>query len=481
MPPADKDRLFDLANDHFERRLDPEQRREFEDWLSRDAAARRLFAELSHDHATLHWEGIAESSDPFDASGTEGLDTLDDLGDYRPRRLPSPWQVFAAAALVALLAFVLVRPAPPQAALHATMASTEAAQWESGDLPTREGARLGSGVLRLAQGLATIRFDSGAEVVLEAPAELEIVDAMRCRLLRGTAVAEVGESAKGFTIATPHAEVVDHGTRFAVNVDPGEGSTRTQVFDGLVEVKLPHSAESVHLGDGQRHRVVDQGPGEVGPAESESAWAPAPKFPPRQGLWHHLDTRSGRGADTYVWGGQPNPHVSEELLLLKHGIEDDGPHRKAYLRFDLAEHPPGSIAEAELSLRFYPTGWGLASHLDDSLFRVYGLTDDALDAWEHGAMDWSNAPANLPLSGDGLDPAASRLLGEFRVPRGVQAGVFRVGGEALRDYLNEDANRLATLVVVRVTRENRSGGLVHAFASARHPYLPGPVLSIRRE
>jgi len=471
MNPADQDRLFELAHGYFERSLDEEPRRELEAWLEQDPEARRIFSELAHDHAVLHWQELGEE--------TPG--SVEAFEDFRPRRLPTLWQTFAAAALVALLAFVLVRPGPPDEARHATMGLTEAARWESGDLPTKEGARLGSGVLRLVQGLATIRFDSGAEVVLEAPAELEIVDAMHCRLLRGTVVAEVGESAKGFTISTPQAEVVDHGTRFAVNVDPGEGSTRTQVFDGLVEVKLPGTGESVRLGDGQGHRVVDESLSEVTLAEAESAWAPAPRFPARQGRWHHLDTRSGRGGDTYVWGGQPNPHVSEELLLLKHSIEDDGPHRKAYLRFDLADHPPGTIAEAELSLRFTPTGWGLASHLDGSTFRVYGLLDDTLDQWEHGAMDWSNAPANLLLSGDGLDPAVSRLLGEFRVPRGVQAGVFRIGGEDLRDFLNEDPNRLATLVVVRVTRENRSGGLVHAFASARHPYLPGPVLSIRKE
>jgi hypothetical protein len=46
----------------------------------------------------------------------------------------------------------------------ATLESSKAARWNSSDLPTKDGSRLGKGTLHLAEGLVTLRFDSGAQV-----------------------------------------------------------------------------------------------------------------------------------------------------------------------------------------------------------------------------------------------------------------------------------------------------------------------------
>ena len=360
------------------------------------------------------------------------------------------------------------------------MKKTESARWESGTLPTAEGARLGAGELELVSGLATIAFDSGAEIVLEAPARLTLVDAMNCVLDGGTVVAEVGPSAKGFTIRTPSARVIDHGTSFAVNVDPGNGATQTQVFEGLVEVELPDRSDRIELREGQKNLVEGMELGKVSEGLDEATWAPTKGGDLRQDKnTITLTTADPGGADAYASATKSSGHDSETLLLLKNGINENAPHRKSYLRFDLGRIAPGKIESANLDLHFAPTGWGLASHLGDSVFTVYGITDDNLDEWQVGSLDWENAPANIVTNGTALDPEKVVLLGTFMIPRGIQSGTFGIGGEKLAAFLNADANRKASLVIVRNTSEVRGGGLVHAFASARHATLPEPALVLR--
>src|SRR5204863_2100877 len=101
-----------------------------------------------------------------------------------------------------------------------------------------------AGTLELVEGIATVKFDSGAEVVMEAPATLELTHAMACKLVRGTLMAQVPQSAKGFTVETPDAKVVDYGTRFGVSTGE-DGKYHVQVLEGLVEVSPnAHSASS---------------------------------------------------------------------------------------------------------------------------------------------------------------------------------------------------------------------------------------------
>ncbi len=471
MNEQDRDHLLELAHGYIERSLTPAQVAELETLLSENEEARRIYIDFMHDHASLHWEQI----------GQDGADDNDipDISDYQYSRFPSLWQGFAAAAVIALLSLLLMKSQEPTPAF-ATMKKTESARWESGLLPTAEGARLGAGELFLVRGLATLAFDSGAEVILEAPARLTLVDAMNCVLTSGTAVAEVSESAEGFTIRTPSARVIDHGTRFAVNVHPVSGATRTQVFDGLVEVALPDGGKSLELRTGQSSFTEGSNLGSVSDAIEEATWAlPDAADGKKEKNTVTLTTADPGGTDAYVHSSDSNGHDSETLLLLKNAVGEKGPHRKSYLRFDLARVGPGTITSARLDLHFTPTGWGLASNLDDSAFTVYGITDDSLDAWSADGLDWTTAPANDPTSG--TDLAADKVveLGTFTLPRGIQSGSFGIHGEKLVAFLNADTNRQTSLVIVRNTAELRSGGLVHAIASSRHATLPAPTLVLR--
>lgn len=473
MTDEQKERILDLANGYIEKRLTPSDVSELETILDEESEARQLYLDFLHNHAALHNHWVDDLP----------LQSVDDLEEeYQPRSLPSLWQTFAAAAVVCLLAMVIVRPAQPSAdASFAIMQKTEAARWESGTLPTAEGARLGAGTLRLVRGLATIQFDSGAEVVLESPAELQLIDEMNCSLLAGTAVGDIPESAQGFTITTPSAKVIDHGTRFAVNVNPKQGTTRTEVFDGLVEVQLPDSNQSVELTAGQANSTKASELGDIVASVEEATWAKTSTAGLPGPDWTVITTKDKGCTDAYVLGGVSSGHDSSDLLLLKNAHSEKGPHRKVYLRFDLSETPLNSLEKATLQLRFAPTGWGLVSHLRDSEFSVYAMTEESLDDWSYETITWENAPANTIENGSELLPDLSKKLGTFSVPRGVQSGTFTLSNDALTDALNQDQNRIVTLVIVRETIESRSGGLVHSIASSRHPTLPAPRLLLKAQ
>ena len=469
MSESEKDRILELASGYIDRALGNDEMAEFETLLEASGENRAVYLDYMEAHALLQQRQMGESmADDIDAFEEE----------YQPRRFPSLWQTFAALAIISLLALALVRPPAPDGTF-AEMTKTESARWESSTLPTSDGVRLGKGQLNLVRGLATIVFDSGAEVVLEAPATLELVDAMNCILNRGTAVAEVGESAQGFMIKTPTADVIDHGTRFAVNVDQASKATRTQVFDGLVEVKLPNTETSIELTTGQENFVFENQLGEARENIEEATWTRPGGSPSRGNDWKVLTTADPGGQDAYVWAGRPNDHNSDELLLLKNSSDEQGPSRKAYLQFDLAGVEAGQIKAAEIKLRFAPTGWGLASHVENAEFLVYGVSDESLDDWQSDTLVWENAPANVFSSGWQIIEGAAQLLGAFKVPRGIQFGTFGFQSAELADFLNADTNRKATLIVVRKTIEHQGGGLVHAFASARHPSLPAPQLALK--
>lgn len=87
--------------------------------------------------------------------------------------------------------------------------------------------------LNLLEGLAKLRFDCGAEIILRGPAKLRIDSGMSCFLDSGELSAIVPEVAHGFTVDTPLGRVVDLGTAFGVNV---EEEIEVQVFEGELEL-----------------------------------------------------------------------------------------------------------------------------------------------------------------------------------------------------------------------------------------------------
>jgi hypothetical protein len=132
------------------------------------------------------------------------------------------------------------------------------AQWaeariRAGTAPPAPGAPLWAGDYRLTRGLAEIRFEDGAVITLEAPADVGLLDAGLARLTSGRLVAEVPPEAVGFTIQTPVGDIVDRGTGFGIEVDE-DGETVVQVYEGEVAAKSKNrdAVASGHSGPPRR-------------------------------------------------------------------------------------------------------------------------------------------------------------------------------------------------------------------------------------
>ena len=283
------------------------------------------------------------------------------------------WAV-AACLLIGLGLSVFAPSGKPTE--FARLAEAHGCKWESGTLPTANGSRLGAGRLRLAEGVARIVFDNGAELRLEGPADLELNAADRCQLHAGRLVARCPETAHGFRVATPTAALTDYGTEFGVNVS--DGKSDVQVFEGRVDAR--HEAtgrvEQLRTGGGMRFTpdavtAIEQ------KGEGPRPVAIAPPLAPGQRLLT-ITTATGQGKDTYV-AGKPNlPHSSAVLLLVKAAAPEHAEYnRKSYVGFDLAQFGKSRVVGAQLSFTQSPTEMGFASEVPDSTFTVYGLTDDA--------------------------------------------------------------------------------------------------------
>ncbi len=123
--------------------------------------------------------------------------------------------------------------------------------------------QLPNGASLLESGTVEIEFDGGARVWVEGPAEFMPQSGRRMNLSRGCLVAYVPRQARGFTVGTPTAELVDLGTEFGVEVDT-VGKTDVHVLQGMIEVKSlkPGSAaehQSQRITAGQAVRISADG------------------------------------------------------------------------------------------------------------------------------------------------------------------------------------------------------------------------------
>jgi len=468
--------LSNLIEAHLCESLDAEGVKKLSDYLAQNAEARKLYLEMTDLHANLAVDESLLVKQPESVDKTEAV-AFSSFKSY------IPWAL--AASVVFLLSLFLL-PNVKEAQTFALIKDSYSATWEGGDLTTAVGSRLADGTLHLAEGLATLKFDSGAEVTLEAPVSLRLIDSMKCELMNGTAVTYVPDSALGFRIITPEANIVDYGTRFSVTVFEETGETHTRVSEGKVKVEYRQSDQIIELIAGQHYTIQAKGMIHANkgnhqeldtinkkPLEHGAGWT---LFEPSKGAFvgripNHLFLSDDKEvvnlfSDTY-FGGVHNQN-SDVLLLVKNAISEGPMNRNAYMEFDLSRIDRTGIQEADLLLHFAPTGWGLASHLpEDCTFKVFGLTGEV--------PNWDEANLGDKFPGN----PETVYLGSFVLPKGVQKGRFGVRTESLTTFLKSHLSSEISFMVMRETKETEEGGLVHGFASRRHPSLPAPTLAIR--
>jgi len=276
-----------------------EQARALNELLRSDAAARDEYILRVELHSRLASEpdlfvveeraGVSKSSEPTEAAsefspsllhGERGGNVIERrrqtrvIGVTTPHpQFLSPWRgeggrraalrwTVALATCVALLAtgWWMLRTSQPSEQSETTertgttskavamLDRTADAQWNGrGEIP-RLGAPLEPGWLRLEAGLAQVVFYSGARLVVEGPAELQLISQSEASLRRGRIIAEIPPGARGFRIGTPHTVVTDLGTSFGLDVK--EPRTELHVFNGKVKLRTGANAAEQTLQEG---------------------------------------------------------------------------------------------------------------------------------------------------------------------------------------------------------------------------------------
>jgi anti-sigma factor RsiW len=462
--------LRELCDRLLDGEFSPEHRARLETLVIGDPALRRLYVEILHQHATLRQNASRLGDVPL----SDVLEMLPDAPSSKLLRFPR-WPLQIAAAVVLGLSIWAFVPRPAEKSL-ATLVETNGARWDNSSLPTIPGAHLKAGRLRLESGVARLVFQSGAEVSLEGPAELELRGPNSCFLHTGALTAHVPPQARGFVVGTAHAQLIDHGTDFGISADPG-GRGQVQVLKGEVELRHDHSGEVRRL---ETHESAAITPERFTEARGTDGEPDRYAFLRPQSALHAstvtVTTAGGTGDAAYVVSPNSPIHFSDTLLFVKNA-PTKGYRRKAYLRFDLTPLRDRRIAEAALTLNFEATGFGYASLTGECTFAVYGLTDHTQDDWSAESLTWENAPA-FSVDAGTVDTNKAVKLGTFSTPRGVVSGTFSVEGQALAEFLNSTVRRQATLIVVRETSEPGNSAAVHGFAGNHHPTLAPPALKL---
>lgn len=235
------------------------QRERLSRCLRESEAARRHYVRALGQSASLH-SYAAEVH-------TEAPDT-----PARASRVPpfSLWwtAVLPAAAALVFGFFVLRTPvvdetdgAAQPSDFVGRITGAKGSQWAVGSFATGAHVRKGQ-KLELSAGVAEVTFDSGARIVLEGAASLQVNSAWDVTLRRGTLKASVPPEAVGFRVSNADVEVVDLGTVFTMVADAG--GAEVFVLKGEVEA-APRGAgqEAILLKEGASRRFAPTGVSDV--------------------------------------------------------------------------------------------------------------------------------------------------------------------------------------------------------------------------
>jgi hypothetical protein len=258
--------LNELCNAVVDGTLTEAQKTRLTTWLAASDAARRYYVRAM---------GLSASLCSY-ASEMQ-VEAPDAVARAKIIRLGvSSWPGLLAAAAGVTLAFYVFwqrqsrEPAFPgsQASEYvARLTGEKDCRWAGAAPSVRPANCLRKGqALELAAGFAEITFDSGAQVILEGPASLDLNSAWDATLRRGTLKANVPTEAMGFRISNPSVEVVDLGTVFTMIAD-GSGAADVLVIKGMVETSsrdgadqrtiVLHESQSRHFGRSGISNVSD--------------------------------------------------------------------------------------------------------------------------------------------------------------------------------------------------------------------------------
>ncbi|MDB6078954.1 MAG: hypothetical protein JWO82_2701, partial [Akkermansiaceae bacterium] len=232
----DEVRLERLVSAYFDGQLTAEEKRELEAMLLGSSAARRIFLDHAEWHGLLREHALQSGgasllqNAPAPVSGRVVFFRRMALGIGLAACLILAWKLLPSGNEAS-------PPGVPAVVVRedvALLAQAINVEWDG--VAFAPGAALPKGLLKIRQGTLRLDFYSGARVILEGPAALELISPGLARLERGRLTANVPPPAAGFTIQNGSLSVIDRGTEFGMNVtDPND--CEVHVFNGEVELK----------------------------------------------------------------------------------------------------------------------------------------------------------------------------------------------------------------------------------------------------
>ncbi|WDE97309.1 FecR domain-containing protein [Lentisphaera profundi] len=371
----------------------------------------------------------------------------------KKRSNPFLWFAAAAAMLICLPAFFFFNSANTIAVIQ----SSEYAGWESSQA-TLEGSELHAGTLNLTTGVATLAFNSGADLTLEAPAKIELISAMEVKLISGNMSMYVRESAQGFRVNTPNGYAIDHGTRFSVSISEDKKSADFKVLEG--EISLHHELGEVkHLSDAQASQMNASTLADLQDSDLEG-------FLKNEANSHIL---SSIGHETSIVFNNQQSRLNQNFLMVKKNKKGDV-NRRAFFAFQVDELDLSNIARISLSLNSIPTSLGEVGTMPaESTFHLYGIKDGEDEQWQRtGFLKWADAPKikkALPLA-------------SFKISRANLRTTVRLDSPELLNFIKSNQSSEVGFILACSTL---GGTLVHGFASSLNTEASGPRLELIME
>lgn len=251
--------LKSLIADYLAGSISSERHKSLQDALRANPQARAAFREMVDLESGLRTWACQDS--PAINRTPAGKPSF--VSDRRDSRLRRP--VYASLAVAASITMIAIAgwfwlhrldqpdntaPVPRNGlaqitAQLGTVRQLKDAAWSSPGGLT-QGSRFPAGTLALTSGIAEVELDSGTNIVMQGPCELQVLSVDSAQLLLGSVVVQVAGLSENFALNTPDATIIDEGTEYAVSLD-GE-ATEVHVFDGTVLWK-PTNATAEQPGD----------------------------------------------------------------------------------------------------------------------------------------------------------------------------------------------------------------------------------------
>ena len=331
------DPRWEAMRRHLDHQAAPEEFADFAANLAQDPAFRQLYIRY------LNVELALQASSPADFCPPPTL----------PRPRPRAALLTAAAALALLLAGAAWHlrpqpPAPPEIVAH--ISALRDTRWVHSHTSAAAGDPLyGGQTLELSAGSLELTFASGAISTLTGPSILTLDSANSGILTLGQLQTQAdAPQAKGFTVRTRTARIVDVGTEFIASA-AADGLSRVDVLRGEVIVHTPDQPHPQRLREGEA-LSVESGPAQVLVRIESGTGTPAFRFPslPPPSAADAADATAGLAQARIAFG--PRASNSGAIAKLFDGRAQSSPDDPAESAYFESNQPGGFFLDLGRSL-----------------------------------------------------------------------------------------------------------------------------------